>query len=109
MLSLSSRYDSRCITEKDNWASKKEDALHLTADMTLNEIFTNRWNTLPWVPEPKNNKKKKIRKERKSFLPSLFSTYQFSFHLNFEALVPRVGTLEDQPTIDFKNEDLTNE
>ena len=42
---------------------------------------------LPWVPEPKNNKKKKIRKERKSFLPSLLP---ISFHLNFEALVPRV-------------------
>ena len=34
---------------------------------------------LPWVPEPKNNKKKKIRKERKDLEDSLFSSDQFPF------------------------------
>ena len=48
-------------------------------------------NNLPWVPEPKNNKKKKIRKERKFSSFSLF-LLPISFHLNFEALVPRVPT-----------------
>ena len=45
---------------------------------------------VPWVPEPKNNKEKKIRKERK-FLSS-FSLFllPISFYVNFEALVPRV-------------------
>ena len=44
---------------------------------------------VPWVPEPKNNKKKKVRNERKLSSFSLF-LLPVSFHLNFEALVPRV-------------------
>ena len=54
---------------------------------------------VPWVPEPKIIKRKQRRKE--SFLPSLLFLSSFSpfllpisFHLNFEALVPRVGQRE---------------
>ena len=43
----------------------------------------------PGCQSQKNDKKKKIKEERK-FLPSRFPSSQFSFHLNFEALVPRV-------------------
>ena len=34
---------------------------------------------LPWVPEPKNNKKKKMKKERKFFLLSFPLTNFLSF------------------------------
>ena len=50
----------------DNLTVKHMDALRKQiqslADFVLNHCF---WAYVPWVPEPKNNKKKKIRKERK--------------------------------------------
>ena len=45
---------------------------------------------LPWVPEPKNDKKKKIRKETSNVSSFSLFLLPISFHLKIEALVPRV-------------------